>query len=307
MPAYKIIGGDQQVYGPVTGEQLRDWIAQGRANGQTLAQMEGGSEWQPLSTFPEFADILATQPATPPPLSQEPDAEALAAQIQTRDYDLDIGRCLSRSWELLKCHFWLLAGATALAVLAVVILNELISLFTQPAMTALFRREITARSILIVFAGSTLGSIIYTLVSAGLCLLLLKLIRGQPARIVDASAGFGSAAGQLVLAGLVTSVLTTLGFLACLLPGLYLSIAWAFAVPLIIDKRFGFWAAMELSRKVVTQHWWLVFCLVIVVGVLTFIGFLACCIGLLASVPLALGALFYAYEDIFGASATAAA
>ncbi|MBI4324029.1 MAG: DUF4339 domain-containing protein [Chloroflexi bacterium] len=305
MPAYKIIGGDQQVYGPVSGEQLREWISQGRANGQTLAQAEGGSEWRPLSSFPEFADVLSTQP--PPPRSQEPDAEALAAQIKARDYDLDIGRCLSRSWELLKEHFWLLAGATALAVLAVAILNELISLFTRPAMTALFRREITARSVLIVFAGSTLGSIIYTLVSAGLCLLLLKLIRGQPARVVDASAGFGSAAGQLVLAGLVTSVLTTLGFLACLLPGLYLSIAWVFTVPVIIDRKIGFWAAMELSRKVVTQHWWLVFCLVVVVGVITFIGLLACCIGLLASMPLALGALLYAYEDIFGASTTAAA
>ena len=64
---YKIVGGDQKEYGPITSDQVREWIAQGRANGQTLASFEG-SAWKPLSTFPEFADALRT--ASPPPISQ---------------------------------------------------------------------------------------------------------------------------------------------------------------------------------------------------------------------------------------------
>ena|SRR6185436_6583282 len=64
---YKIVGGDQREYGPITSDQVREWIAQGRANGQTLASFEG-SAWKPLSTFPEFADALRT--ASPPPISQ---------------------------------------------------------------------------------------------------------------------------------------------------------------------------------------------------------------------------------------------
>lgn len=62
---YKIVGGDQREYGPVTSDQVREWIASGRANAQTLASFEG-SPWKALSTFPEFADALRT--ATPPPL-----------------------------------------------------------------------------------------------------------------------------------------------------------------------------------------------------------------------------------------------
>ena len=62
---YKIVGGDQREYGPVTSDEVRQWITSGRANGQTLASFEG-SPWKPLSTFPEFADALRT--ATPPPL-----------------------------------------------------------------------------------------------------------------------------------------------------------------------------------------------------------------------------------------------
>lgn len=64
---YKIVGGDQKEYGPVTSDQVREWIATGRANGQTLANFEG-SAWKPLSTFPEFADALRTAlPPTLPP------------------------------------------------------------------------------------------------------------------------------------------------------------------------------------------------------------------------------------------------
>ena len=62
---YKIVGGDQREYGPVTSDQIREWISTGRANAQSLASFEG-APWKPLSTFPEFADALRT--ASPPPL-----------------------------------------------------------------------------------------------------------------------------------------------------------------------------------------------------------------------------------------------
>ena len=64
---FKIIGADQKEYGPVPPELLREWIAQGRANGQTLVRIEGGN-WQPLADLPEFSTALAAA-APPPPLS----------------------------------------------------------------------------------------------------------------------------------------------------------------------------------------------------------------------------------------------
>jgi hypothetical protein len=59
---YKILGGDQKEYGPVTLEQLREWVAQQRVNGQTLILAVGGTEWKPLNTFPELA-ALSSPPA----------------------------------------------------------------------------------------------------------------------------------------------------------------------------------------------------------------------------------------------------
>src|SRR5258708_26070706 len=64
---YKIIGANQVEYGPVSAEQLRQWIAEGRVNAQTLARAEGETNWRPISTFPEFAASFAPA-AGPPPL-----------------------------------------------------------------------------------------------------------------------------------------------------------------------------------------------------------------------------------------------
>ena len=76
---YKIVGGDQKEYGPVTAEMIRQWIIEGRANGQTLAQVEAGP-WKPLSTFAEFADLLGrpTPSPTPAPSSVPGPLPALA-------------------------------------------------------------------------------------------------------------------------------------------------------------------------------------------------------------------------------------
>ncbi len=67
---YKIIGGDGRQYGPIGIDQLRQWIAEGRANAQTLAQVEGAADWKPLGTFSEFAGAFPP-PNIPPPLQPD--------------------------------------------------------------------------------------------------------------------------------------------------------------------------------------------------------------------------------------------
>lgn len=74
---YKIIGADQKEYGPVSIDQLRQWIAEGRVNAHTLIQGVGETTWRPISTFSEFASSFAGAPApfaTPPPMGATPAA-----------------------------------------------------------------------------------------------------------------------------------------------------------------------------------------------------------------------------------------
>ena len=57
---FTIIGADGREYGPVTVEQVKAWIAAGRADNKTKARREGSIQWKLLAEFPEFA---AVQPA----------------------------------------------------------------------------------------------------------------------------------------------------------------------------------------------------------------------------------------------------
>jgi len=84
---FKLLGSDQKEYGPVSADQIRTWITQGRANARTQLQAAGSTDWKPLADFPEFADALqpggslpgpAQPPAGTPPAGAPPKASGLA-------------------------------------------------------------------------------------------------------------------------------------------------------------------------------------------------------------------------------------
>ena len=64
---YKIIGADGKEYGPVSVEQLRQWFAEGRVNGQTQVLAGGAGEWKPFSALQEFSAQPSS--AAPPAFS----------------------------------------------------------------------------------------------------------------------------------------------------------------------------------------------------------------------------------------------
>ncbi len=80
---FTIIGGDGREYGPATADQIRGWIAAGRANLDTKARALGSEEWRRLGDFAEFGAPDATPPVltAPPPEDAEPAAAAPAARL----------------------------------------------------------------------------------------------------------------------------------------------------------------------------------------------------------------------------------
>jgi uncharacterized membrane protein len=293
---YTIIGSDAQQYGPIGEEELRQWIAEGRLNAQSMAKTETDAAFRPLSSFPEIADALP--PAAPRPTA--PPTPAGPADWLARDYDLGIAECITRAWSLVKSNFWPVVGINLLVMLAIIVPNQIISLFTRSTTNEMIReRHVTVFGVFLILLTSILTTPIYMVLMAGLYKYFLKLIRGESATVADAFSGFGPSFGQLILLGLVQTVLVLIGYALCLLPGLYLNVAWFFAMPLVIDKRMGFWDAMELSRKVTNKHWFVVLGFLIVYGLLAGSGAIACCIGVFVTMPIGVAALMYAYESVF--------
>jgi hypothetical protein len=64
---YKIIGADGKEYGPIGTDVLRQWILEGRANGQTRVLAEGATEWKAVAELPELAALVASVAAAPAP------------------------------------------------------------------------------------------------------------------------------------------------------------------------------------------------------------------------------------------------
>ena len=269
---YKIIGADGREYGPVDEAQLRQWVAEGRANSQTRVQVSGRTEWVFLESLPEFA--AASAASVPPPPIDVGDGQRQAREALLHDYRLDIGDCIGRAWDLLRRDFWFLLGASIVAGLI-------------------------ASGGFVPYLGIVASLIIGGPMMGGLSVLYLKKIRNHAVSFGDIFLGFGPSFGALLGAHLICILLTSVGIMLCILPGIYLAISWIFTIPLVIDKRMGFWDAMELSRKVIGRHWWKMFGFVIVIGLLGIAGLLVCIVGVFVACTIGQIALMYAYEDIF--------
>ncbi len=188
----------------------------------------------------------------------------------------------------MRSDFWPLVGITAL-VLA--LLSAVSSL-----------GEVSRSVGNVHFNTSVLGILLGGPLMGGLYLHFLRKIRGEHVRVETAFSGFSNSFLHLVLASFVTGVLTTLGFICLILPGIYLFVAWFFTLPLVIDKQLDFWPAMRLSRQTISKHWWKFLGFLLVLALVNLAGIIACCVGFFVTFPLSLAALMYAYEDIFNPS-----
>lgn len=319
---FTIIGGDGKEYGPVTADQVRSWIAAGRANLQTKARRDGEAEWKNLGDFAEFS---ATHAAVPPALGGSSgsalrpatsayvpagpvDAKAYADALIARTAKIDVFDCLGRSFALWKSNFLPLVGVTLLVVVAQLVANMIPLLGT--------------------IAGLLLNGVFY----GGLYYYYLGKIRGEHREVGDAFAGFTRAFVPLMLASLIISVVTIgvmlifaapmflalfsggfdpsaatlpvisplagFGIFIGMLLMIYLSVSWIFSFALVIDKGLGPWTAMEVSRRVVGHQWFRVFFVVVLGSILAMLGLIGFFIGVLFTLPLLFGAVLYAYEDI---------
>lgn len=55
---YSIIGPDGNVYNDLSTEQVREWLAQGYVNEQTMACPAGQVDWTPLGQLPEILESV---------------------------------------------------------------------------------------------------------------------------------------------------------------------------------------------------------------------------------------------------------
>lgn len=109
---YKIIGADQKEYGPITADQLRQWISEGRINAHTKVQIEGTVGWKSVLELPELAAALPV--AAPPSMTPAPVAMAPAA---TKSNQTAVWAMVTGILSLIPCCW----GIPIIAVVSIVL------------------------------------------------------------------------------------------------------------------------------------------------------------------------------------------
>ena len=93
---YKILGNDGNEYGPVSAEQIVQWIAENRVEKKTPVMPEGAPDWVFLQSLPEFGAAFGLSPAGPPPLpAGAKTTKPARLQKETREEDTSRN---SRAW-----------------------------------------------------------------------------------------------------------------------------------------------------------------------------------------------------------------
>ena len=138
------------------------------------------------------------------------------------------------------------------------------------------------------------------LIMTGYMIVIKKVRNDEPYEFNDFFAAFkGDLLGPIIALYIVNLIVVGIGFILCVLPGIYLSVAYTFSVYIMLFFKIDFWESMEYSRKIVSKRWFSFFGFLILLGLLNVLGLICLGIGIFVTLPWALCALYLCFEDIF--------
>ncbi len=148
-------------------------------------------------------------------------------------------------------------------------------------------------------AGAVAAFVVGPALFMGNFIVSAKLLQDRTPQFSDFFLGFQFFV-PLLLTAFVGGLLTGLGLLLVILPGLYAAVAFLFAAPLVVDRRLDFWPALETSRRTVNSIFFGMFGFFLLLILINAAGALCLGVGLLASAPVTFCAVTAAYADVFG-------
>jgi uncharacterized membrane protein len=83
---------------------------------------------------------------------------------------------------------------------------------------------------------------------------------------------------------------------------LIVSVGFTFSYPLIVDRKLSGFDAVKLSFRAALANFWRLLGMMILSGLLSMVGVLACYVGMFLVMPIGYAAIAQAYEQVFGLS-----
>jgi len=212
--------------------------------------------------------------------------------------------CLKGGWNLIRSQYWLFFGMTAVGVLIGIVVP--FGLLMGPMMCGLYMAFFqTRRGQPIEFGLLFKG---FDFFGESVVATLLHMI---PIMVVFVPSYIAFYVGFLLMmsqAGSNPDPTTMLSFVVIaavfwfvlIVLLILVSVAFTFAYPLIVDRRLSGVDAVKLSFKAAMANFWRLLGLLLINGVLNFVGILFCYVGAFFVLPLTYAAIAVAYEQVFG-------
>ncbi len=245
-------------------------------------------------------------------LARDPSEGGSVESALRGDFELDIGDALRRGWALVSGS----KGGIWLGLLSTVIISQVIQtaggvilgaagLGLDPAQMG---DDPDVTGIVGAFSGAMAVGLLSNFVCAPITLgtYMFAIRRTAGDETVTATSVFDYFAHivPIFLLGLLQGLLIGVGLLLFILPGVYLAVAYIFAMPLMVDRGLGVWEALEVSRQVISKVWFSMFFFVLACGLIILLGAITLGIGWIWLIPLVSMATAVIYYDVFGWAGT---
>ena len=210
--------------------------------------------------------------------------------------------CIKAGWELIKDQYWLFVGVTLVAML----LGQLapMGILLAPMMCGVYivmfdklrgqRVEFGTLFKGFDYFGQSLIALLVHLIPVFIVMLPFAgiLVVGFILTMPPAS-GDDPNIGALL-------VITILSTLAMILIMIVVSVLFTFAFALVVDRKLSGVEAVKLSVKAGRANFWGLLGLLLLNGLMGFVGALFCYVGALLVLPVGFAATAIAYRDVFG-------
>ncbi len=194
--------------------------------------------------------------------------------LRVKGYDFNISRVLQKGWGLFLAQPILSVAFTML-------------IFSISFLFFLYLKDFSLLSSIFLMPP------LYT----GFYLIAYQIRQNEPVVYPDFFKGFGYYI-PVVSIYLIGQILTAIGFVLLVIPGIYLAVAYSFSVLMAIFGGFDFWTAMEESRKLITIKWWKFFLFTLVLIAINIGGAIFLGLGLLISIPVTFYATYVLFEEL---------
>lgn len=267
---YWVTGSDGREYGPVGLDMLVRWVGEGRVVAGTKVR-KGQATAVEAGSLPELAALFGAA-GSPPPGSAPPAPGAVpvhpgAPGTAGLPPEFRVWDFIDRAWELVKPHWLPLAGIV----------------FIQAAIGC------------VPYVGACVQFIIGGAIAVGIWRAILGMIDGRRPNVGMMFEGFDRF-GDAFLAYLVRAILVIVGYFFLIVPGIILSLMWAFTFPVLAETQIGFWEAMHRSAVLTEGYRWRLFLLALACVPVLLLGLLAACVGIFVAIPVCMTAFGLAYR-----------